>query len=310
MLLVAILLLQIAAPLVLLGAMIIRPPRSRAGLLVLATLWAGFLLAITALGDWTVLPWWLPYALAALSIPMLWHWRTRWPLAPAWPQGTRAVVLLTLGAVATGGCLWVAWLGAEGRQLPDVPAADLAFPLRGGTFAVASGGANALLDLHTATSADPRFIAHPEYRTDFVRLNAIGMRASGLFPADPARYAIFGTPVIAPCAGVVTNAEGSLPDLAAPASDPHHTLGNHVVLDCGGIIVTLAHLRQGSLAVRQGQRIDTGAMLAAVGNAGDSREPHLAVTAKRRGTALLLGGDAMPMRFDGRYLTRNQRHEN
>ena len=52
MLLVAILLLQIAAPLVLLGAMIIRPPRSRAGLLVLATLWAGFLLGLLSL--WSV----------------------------------------------------------------------------------------------------------------------------------------------------------------------------------------------------------------------------------------------------------------
>ncbi len=308
--LIAILLSQFVVPLSLFGAIALRPPRSRAGLLALAALWVGFLVAIVGLGDWTVLPWWLPYVLAALSVPVLWSWRARWPSLSVWPQGVRAIVLPILGVLATGACIAAAWIGADGRRLPDAPAADLAFPLRGGTFAVASGGANALLDSHIATSADPRFIAHPEYRIDLVRLNAIGMRARGLFPADPARYAIFGSPVIAPCTGIVTNAEGALPDLAAPASDPHHTLGNHVVLDCGGIIVTLAHLRQGSLKVRQGQRIDTGMDVAAVGNSGDSLEPHLAVTAKRRGTALLLGGDAMPMRFAGRYLTRNQRHDN
>lgn len=308
--LIAILSLQLVVPLTLLGTIAIRPPLSRAGLLVSAVLWVGLLLAIVELGDWTVLPRWLPDVLAALSIPILWRWRKRVRSAQVWPRGKRAILLSMLAVVATVACVAAAWLGAGGRQLPDVPVADLAFPLRGGTFVVASGGANELLDFHVVKSVDKRFIAHPEYRTDFVRLNAMGMRASGLFPDDPWRYSVFGTAVIAPCAGVVTNAEGSLPDLAVPASDPHSTLGNHIVLDCGGIIVTLAHLRQGSLSVRQGQRIDTGATMAAVGNSGDSREPHLAITAKRRGTALLLGGDAMPMRFAGRYLTRNQRHEN
>jgi pimeloyl-ACP methyl ester carboxylesterase len=102
----------------------------------------------------------------------------------------------------------------------------------------------------------------------------------------------------------------ALPDLPVPATDPHHPLGNHVVLDCAGTVVTLAHLRQGSLSVRQGQRVEQGTVVASVGNSGESREPHLAISARRRGTALLLGGEAMPMRFDGRYLTRNQRHAN
>lgn len=305
-----ILLLQFIVPLVLLATMATRPPRSRTGLVVLGVFWAAFGLALFELGDWTVLPWWLPLVLAGASLPILWRWRTRFPSSPWWPQGSRALVVSATGVVVTAACIAAAWLGIEGRRIPEAPAAELAFPLRGGTFAVASGGGNRWLDFHIAPSVDPRFVARPEYRTDFVRLNVAGMRASRLASSDPTRYAIFGTPVVAPCAGVATNAEGTLPDLPVPAADPHHPLGNHVVLDCAGVVVTLAHLRQGSLTVRQGQRVEQGMVVASVGNSGDSPEPHLAISARRRGTALLLGGDAMPMRFDGRYLTRNQRHAN
>lgn len=308
--LLAIILLQVAVPLALLGTLAFRPPLSRSGVLVLAVVWGAYMLALVSVGEWTILPWWLPYALTLVSAPVLWRLRMRLADAPMWPRDGWNLVLLALGATATGGCIALTWIAFDGRRLPDGPTADLAFPLRGGTFAVASGGSNALLDFHTASSVDPRYVAHPEYRVDLVRLNTFGMRASSLAPADPARHAVFGTSVISPCAGVVTNAEGSLPDLPAPAADPHHTLGNHIVLDCAGVIVTLAHLRQGSLMVRQGQRIDADIVIAGVGNSGDSFEPHLAITAKRRGTALLLGGDAMPIRFAGRYLTRNHRLEN
>ncbi|MFG3309911.1 M23 family metallopeptidase [Streptomyces wuyuanensis] len=53
-------------------------------------------------------------------------------------------------------------------------------------------------------------------------------------------------------------------------------LGNHLVLDLGnGTWAVYAHLRQGSLAVREGERVTAGQVLARCGNSGNSTEPHL-----------------------------------
>ncbi|MFE6624995.1 M23 family metallopeptidase [Streptomyces sp. NPDC008086] len=53
-------------------------------------------------------------------------------------------------------------------------------------------------------------------------------------------------------------------------------VGNHVVLDLGdGTYALYAHLRRGSLTVREGDRVTTGQPLARCGNSGNSTEPHL-----------------------------------
>ncbi|SDM57104.1 M23 family metallopeptidase [Streptomyces wuyuanensis] len=53
-------------------------------------------------------------------------------------------------------------------------------------------------------------------------------------------------------------------------------LGNHLVLDLGdGTWAVYAHLRRGSLAVREGERVTAGQLLARCGNSGNSTEPHL-----------------------------------
>jgi murein DD-endopeptidase MepM/ murein hydrolase activator NlpD len=48
------------------------------------------------------------------------------------------------------------------------------------------------------------------------------------------------------------------------------------VLDLGdGAYAAVAHLRQGSVLVRPGQRVSAGAELAECGNSGNSTEPHV-----------------------------------
>ena len=80
------------------------------------------------------------------------------------------------------------------------------------------------------------------------------------------------------------------------------------MLDCDDFMVLLAHLKRGSVTVQAGQSIAAGDIVGAVGNSGNSDEPHLHVHAQRRGAgALELGGEPLPMRFDGRYLVRNDR---
>jgi hypothetical protein len=52
--------------------------------------------------------------------------------------------------------------------------------------------------------------------------------------------------------------------------------GNHVVVDIGyGLYAFYAHMRPGSVAVKEGDIVTTGQVLGQVGNTGSSSEPHL-----------------------------------
>lgn len=66
--------------------------------------------------------------------------------------------------------------------------------------------------------------------------------------------------------------EASLRDVTGVGS----IVGNHLVLDLGdGTYALYAHLRHGSVAVHEGERVRTGQVVARVGNSGNSTEPHL-----------------------------------
>ncbi|MFF5476804.1 M23 family metallopeptidase [Streptomyces sp. NPDC012935] len=66
--------------------------------------------------------------------------------------------------------------------------------------------------------------------------------------------------------------EGSVREMAGL----RRILGNHLILDLGnGTYAAYAHLRRGSLAVREGDRVHAGQVIARCGNSGNSSEPHL-----------------------------------
>lgn len=198
--------------------------------------------------------------------------------------GTMVKILLGLflGGAAFG--------ALQGNQVPPQPIA-LAFPLRAGSYLVAHGGSTGPSNMHNPHPAQ-------RYAVDIVKLNGMGMRARGLYPKDLTRYAIFGEEVLSPCTGKVVSAVDGLPDHTPGTLDPRHLAGNHVVVRCGDADVTLAHLRKGSVTVRSQSPIRAAQPLGRVGNSGQSSEPHLHVHAER-------GGKAVPARFDGEWLVRN-----
>lgn len=60
--------------------------------------------------------------------------------------------------------------------------------------------------------------------------------------------------------------------------------GNHIYLrlDETGTFLILAHLKKGSIHVREGQHVNEGEFLAQVGNSGSSSEPHLHIHHQRQ----------------------------
>lgn len=283
---------------------------SRAEMFVAGALAGAFLGAVAAAGFWFALPRWLGwFYLGAWAWFAASAWR-RVRERRFWPAKTSARVRIAVAAVAALGCMALSGEALVARRIPPAEVVDLEFPLRDGRFVVANGGSRDLVNGHLDTLDDPRFapVRGQSYALDIVEVNAWGVRAWAPLPADPARYVIFGRPVHAPCPGVVSQIENTLPDLSPPQTDPRNPAGNRVMIDCGGFSVLLAHLKQGSVLVKGGQRVTAGAIVGAVGNSGNSDEPHLHVHAQRPADGILpLSGEPLAMRFGGRWYVRNDR---
>lgn len=302
--------LQIVLPLVLLAWLWGAPAASWAGL-ALQTAGTGLiLLAMARALLWGVPPRWVAWA--ALALWALGAGRAAWGLAagaPAWPAGTGAWAAAGLGGLlaALGGVALFAALSAA--RPPDGAPVELASPFGSGRALVAHGGRGAMMNVHTRVLApEPRYDPWrgQAYAADFLGLGPLGLSGPLRVDPDPAAYAIFGAPLVAPCAGRVVAAEGGLPDMAVPRMDGDRKLGNHVILDCGGVHVVLAHLRRGSVRVAPGEAVPAGAALGEVGNSGNSSQPHLHLHAQTPGTAdAPISGRPLPMRIAGRALTRN-----
>lgn len=181
---------------------------------------------------------------------------------------------------------------------PLEPGVRLEFPLREGIYYVGQGGNSPFINYHNV---------HPsqKHALDIVAIDRWGRRSTGWYPADPDKYVIFGKPVHSPCDGTVTKAVDGFPDLSPPDSDPSNPPGNHVVIHCHGVNVLLAHLKQGSVAVETGEAVEAGAVVGAVGNSGNTTEPHLHIHAVHSEAPDAISGTAVPIFFDGRYLVRN-----
>ncbi|MFK0085838.1 peptidoglycan DD-metalloendopeptidase family protein [Pseudomonas sp. NPDC090755] len=99
-----------------------------------------------------------------------------------------------------------------------------------------------------------------------------------------------GTPIIAARAGVVIKTENS------QSGRGTHPSGNFVrILHDDGTMGVYLHLMQGSVVVREGQRVVYGTSLARSGNTGNSTGPHLHFVVQRNvGLAL----ESIPYQFN------------
>ncbi|WP_237691066.1 M23 family metallopeptidase [Paenibacillus caui] len=114
-------------------------------------------------------------------------------------------------------------------------------------------------------------------------------------------YEIYGMEVAAPASGTVISAYDDEPD-HEPGNEEYQTMpGNHVYirLEETGTYLVLAHLKQGSVRVKEGQSIKEGTPIALVGNSGSSSEPHLHIHHQRQDptkTSMFLS-EGLPLYF-------------
>lgn len=97
-----------------------------------------------------------------------------------------------------------------------------------------------------------------------------------------------GVPVLAAAPGVVRAVRDGMDDVRVDAIDPSRVAGrecgNGVLIEHGnGSETQYCHLRQGSIRVRPGDRVEAGTPLGLVGLSGNTNFPHLEVIVRHQG---------------------------
>ncbi len=309
-----ILLAQILLPLLLLAWLAFLPAAGWLawGLQVLAV--AAALFGMTLAMLWAMPPFWTPYlywVLLALIVASQW-WRGLVDGSGLWNTGVlHSGALLLLVALGILGA-YLGFTALQGRQIPDQEVIDVAMPFPAGDYLVAHGGSRTLVNVHLQT-LNPDVERFRAYRgqsraLDIFRITTWGFNVRGLRPEDPEAYVSFGTPLLAPCGGRVDKVVSGVPDNPVPVMNREQMAGNYVAINCGGFYLVMAHFRQDTITVREGQAVEVGDLLGELGNSGNSSEPHLHIHAQRGlPEEAPLGGEPLSLTFNGLYPVRNAR---
>ena len=97
-------------------------------------------------------------------------------------------------------------------------------------------------------------------------------------------YGCWGIQVVAPAAGeVIVAQDGHLDHIPGRDSEGYtHPAGNHIFIRLeSGTYLAIAHLREDSVAVNEGEFVSEGQLLGECGNSGSTSEPHIHIHLQR-----------------------------
>lgn len=159
--------------------------------------------------------------------------------------------------------------------------------------------------------AEELFVSE-RFAVDLVQVDARGSTSDPPSSANNEDYYAWGEDVLAAGSGTVVAVVADLPDLPVGASDPGRPAGNHVVIQHGpGVFGVYAHLMQGSATVAIGSSVQGGQRIGAVGNSGNTSEPHLHLHFADRWDGsdplALFKSQGVPALFWGAHLARGHR---
>jgi len=238
-----------------------------------------------------------PVLWLALFLAVILSWRRPFSKHPSRSYWSR--VLVGLGAITLSSSFMVLSYQAWQGRTTELAAIDLVFPLKDGRWFIGSGGDSLVINLHFRPQTP-----FQHYAIDVHKLNWLGAANKRPVVGKNEDHAIFGTRLLSPCSGNILAAVDGVPDNAAGEYYAgEQGSGNHVFIQCQDVEVGLVHLQAGSIEVQQGDVVAEGTPIGRVGNSGFSTEPHLHLQTLR--TTEDGQKVSVPMRFQGRFLVRN-----
>lgn len=120
---------------------------------------------------------------------------------------------------------------------------------------------------------------HYEHETQRYALDIIRTKEAFSYNGDPKvneNYYAFGEPLYAAADGTVVDIKNDIQDNIPGVMNPEQPAGNNVVIDHGnGEYSITAHIKEGSVAVKKGDKVKQGDLIGELGNSGNSSEAHL-----------------------------------
>ncbi len=186
------------------------------------------------------------------------------------------------------------------QRSPIIVAAPLSGP---DWLAMGATGANSYHRRALMVEGGQAWLAQ-RYAIDFAQFHMVDGKAfTWKGPEDKnANYFCYDQPIHSVAPGKVVQVMDGLPENVPHSGKLAIDLtwqnagGNHVVVDIGyGLYAFYAHMRPGSLTVKEGDIVTAGQILGHVGNTGSSTEPHLHFHIVDR--ANFLSGQGVPYEF-------------
>jgi hypothetical protein len=185
-------------------------------------------------------------------------------------------VLLSLPIAAS-----LSWLIAKTLPYPSTEECVMLDLSVRGTWLAGHAGASELTNFHTTQ----------RHAIDILKLGPDGRLVDGSDLVVTNWYG-YDEPVYAPADGQIVKVVDGFPSRLIGNGDRVNPGGNQVVIDIGNDRqVVLAHLGAGSVAVKEGEFVTSGALIGRVGNSGNSEAPHLHLHVQSA------SGNGIPFRF-------------
>ena len=264
---------------------------------------------------------WISFTIAFVLTDIFvspWHWWSYWALfliiaatilgvlvglrkfsRVKWDKPSPLLFMATCFMFVGTGYFAVFLFTVLNATLQPANAVALSLPVKSGTYAVMQGGTGKPLQ------ADHTRLPSHRFAVDLTVIDELGISSSTYLANLSAGGIAMGTPVYSPCDGqVAASRDGVTDGMRTNADQP---LGNFVVVSCNDILVTLAHLQNGSIQVRRGEAVTTRTVLGRIGFSGNIDEPHLHIHGERGE----FKGDnsdnpGVPLTFNGKFLWKGR----
>lgn len=185
-------------------------------------------------------------------------------------------------------------------KVEEKPPVVIGPPLKGGRWYAAGGYAGNFGHRRALFPQGNRLVAAQRYAIDWLLMND----EDHVFTGDGkecSQYAGYGKPIIAVADGTVSGVVDKFPDQV-----PNHATGdqlafypggNSAVIDIGnGNYAFYAHMKPGSIKVKEGQKVKRGEVIGLLGSSGNSTAPHLHFHVMDGPS--ILGSQGVPYVFD------------
>lgn len=298
--------IHLGLPLLILTDFLLRKSKSKVGLLTRTILYAAIFFFLYLWGQWPLVgSYYLRYLLLLLIVYIVGTAVTRYrsgSLSKPKSILKKISIGLTIGLSLL--VLMMAFNALRGR-LYDDQGIELAFPLKGGTFYVSSGGSQKVINNHVRD-----FPTAQHYAMDINQLGSYGGASKKIMSSKNAEHHIFLDTVYCPCDGIVLDTKTIVKDNEGSSMNvsAEDGTGNYIELKCDGAYIFIPHFKQYSIFVSKNSYVKQGTPLGLVGISGFSQEPHLHFQAAVYNKDSIMVG--IPIKFNGKTLSRNDLYTN